>query len=44
MVDREVETVPPWLVVVLLACIIGIIILLFVSNDILKLLVFPKSI
>jgi hypothetical protein len=41
MVEQEVETTPPWLAVIIIACVIALIILFIVSGDILKFLAFP---
>jgi hypothetical protein len=41
MVEQEVETTPPWLAVVIIACVIALAILLVVSGNILTFLAFP---
>jgi hypothetical protein len=44
MAEQEVETIPPWLAVVVFACLIGLVILFMVSQGILSFLVFPPNI
>lgn len=41
MVEQEVETVPPWLIVVIIAALLGILILIAFSGNTLSMLITP---
>ncbi|MGC9310708.1 MAG: hypothetical protein ACP5E4_03215 [Candidatus Aenigmatarchaeota archaeon] len=43
MVEQEVETISPWLAVIIIATIIALLIVLLVSGDMIRLLVFPRA-